>query len=84
MRKGLGKLMKSPVKETLFTGHHVVVDGGQFLYSGGEWMKNSTFGEICQTYVTVVFDGYDATSSSTNNKDEQKVVHQSLTYLMKT
>ena len=77
----LGKLIKSPVKETLFTGHHVVVDGGYFLYSG-EWTKNLTFGEICQayhnhlhelkSYVTVVFDGYDATSSSTKTHEQQR------------
>ena len=63
-------------------GHHVVADRGHFLYSGGEWTKNSTFGEICQTYlnrlhelksyVTVVFNGYDATSSSTKTHEQQR------------
>ena len=55
IRKGnkseLGKLVKSSVKQMSFNGEHVVVDGGHFLYSGDDWMRNSTFSDTCQSYV---------------------------------
>ena len=72
MRKGsncdLGKLIKSSVKDVSFNGKHVIV-GGHFLYLGDHWTKNTTFNEICQSYLdhlislnllaTVIFDGYN-------------------------
>ena len=65
-----------------FNGEHVVVDGGHFLYSGDDWMRKSTYSDICQSYVdrllalnlyaTVVFDGYNASSSSTKTHEQQR------------
>lgn len=75
-KRVLGQLLKSKVEpQTEFPEKSIFVIDGGYLLHAVVWPPNSTYGEVCQAYVSfiqnhfgvdtlVVFDGYDSKNST--------------------